>query len=136
MHLTNICILFLRKNDIVLQAVYDHILYYLPCAKDTLVKRCRALVVQNQRKLEEEPMRLLEEGRKYYTSLYAIITVRSKVFPMSLKYCQQVNISLKLSNKLCIYFVVNLSATRVLYYHVFNWFLLCLSNNVFVIFQL
>jgi len=42
--------------------VYDHIVYYLPCAKDTLSKRCRGLVVQHQKGLEDEPMKLLQKG--------------------------------------------------------------------------
>lgn len=50
-----------KQSPKLRNAVYDHILFYLPCAKDTLVKRCRTLVVQHQRDLEDEPMRLLKQ---------------------------------------------------------------------------
>ena len=52
-------------HHIYCQVVYDHVLYYLPCAKDTLVKRCRALVVQHQRDLGDEPMQNLQKGTNF-----------------------------------------------------------------------
>ena len=52
----------LHTPTLYLQATYDHMLCYLPCARDTLVKRCRRLIVQHQRDLEDEPIRLLKKG--------------------------------------------------------------------------
>ncbi|XP_047125748.1 ubinuclein-1 isoform X1 [Hydra vulgaris] len=42
--------------------VYEHVSFYLPCAKDTLRKRCQRLIVKDQQDLEDVPLKLLKEA--------------------------------------------------------------------------
>eukprot|EP00111_Clytia_hemisphaerica_P000279 TCONS_00000713-protein len=52
------CKMFSPKDR---NAVYDHVTIFTPCARDTLLKRCRALLLQNQRDLEDGPIKKLKE---------------------------------------------------------------------------
>lgn len=42
--------------------IYDHLEFYLPCRKDALIKRCKALLMESVEKAFKEPLSLLKKG--------------------------------------------------------------------------
>ena len=48
--------------------MYDYLAYYLPCSKETLVKRAKTLMIEDQVNQLDAPMKELKEGE--FVALY------------------------------------------------------------------